>query len=124
MAIKILVVEDEGDLRELMLKSLADAGYEVFYCDNGREVLDSVSKNKPNLLLLDIMLPGVDGLELAKKMADDPVFSSLPMLAVSALEHSRKQLEMLPQCKGFISKPFAMTDLLRKIRIALRKTTP
>jgi len=122
MSAKILVVEDEGDLRELIIKTLAAAGYETFHCDNGREVLPLTAKHKPSLILLDIMLPGIDGVEIARQLSDDPALSSTPFLAVSALEHSRKQLELMSQCKGFVSKPFAMSDLLGRIKAILRKT--
>ncbi|NLO91177.1 MAG: response regulator [Elusimicrobia bacterium] len=119
MAQKIMVVEDEQDLRELIVKSLESAGYVTVACDNGRQVLPLLREEKPDLLLLDIMLPGVDGLQLAKQMGEDAKLSHVPTLAVSALEHSRKQLETLPQMCGFISKPFSMSALLGRIRTVL-----
>jgi len=112
-------VEDEGDLRELMAKTLQESGYDVGACDTGRTVLSAAAEFKPDLILLDIMLPGVDGLALAQQMSEDPVLSKIPVIAVSALENTRKQLEMLPQTCGFISKPFSMSVLVAKIKEVL-----
>ncbi|HOX23480.1 MAG TPA: response regulator [Elusimicrobiales bacterium] len=116
MAKKILIVEDEPDLRGLTEIFLKRAGYETISCENGRDVFPILETDKPDLIIMDVMLPGMDGLSLSKALAADPEKSKIPLLAVTALTQTKMTFEQLPQCQGFISKPFDMEQLLQKVQ--------
>lgn len=116
---KILVVEDEPDLRSLTELFLQKAGYQTAGCESGREVMSAVESSHPDLILLDVMLPGLDGLTIAKMLSADPEKSKIPFVAVSALSQTKMTFEQFPQCQGFVSKPFDMAQLLQKVKEVL-----
>jgi len=116
MGKKVLIVEDEPDLRTLTEMFLQKAGYETVTCENGREVMPAIAKTKPDLILLDAMLPGMDGIALAKALSMDAEMSKIPFIAVTAMSDTKSTFEELPQCQGFISKPFDMVQLMEKVK--------
>lgn len=120
MAKKILIVEDEPDLRTLTELFLQRAGYETVTCENGREVFPTIDKAAPNLILMDVMLPGMDGIALAKALAADTEKSKIPLIAVTAMSETKNTFLDLPQCVGFISKPFDMAQLLQTVKKVLK----
>ena len=120
MAKKILIVEDEPDLRALTELFLQRAGYETVSCENGREVFPSLDTTTPDLILMDVMLPGMDGIALAKALSADPAKSKIPLIAVTAMSDTKSTFLELPQCVGFVSKPFDMAQLLQTIKKVLK----
>lgn len=113
MAKKILVIEDEPELLDLVEGSLKRAGYDVAVCDNGRQAIASVHAAKPDLIIMDVMLPGMDGLAIATQLASDDKLSSIPIIVTTALEQSRPMFEKIPSVRHFTPKPFTLAELLK-----------
>ncbi|MFW6152696.1 MAG: response regulator, partial [Verrucomicrobiota bacterium] len=81
---RILVVEDEEDIQELMSYNLGKEGYEVICADDGESALKKVKSKTPNLVILDLMLPGIDGLNVCKQLRADPATSGIPVVMLTA----------------------------------------
>ncbi len=117
MAKKILIVEDEAELVELMKIRLAASGYEVSSANDGEDGLKKIYEEKPDLVLLDILMPKMNGLELCLKIKADPKTKNIPVVIVSASGGSdlrgRSQMSGANDC---IYKPFESSELLEKIR--------
>jgi DNA-binding response OmpR family regulator len=82
---KVLIVEDDKFLRELMSQKLTKEGYEVFSAVDGEEGVKKVKEEKPDIILLDLILPGIDGFEVLTKVKEDPSVSSIPVIILSNL---------------------------------------
>jgi len=81
---KVLVVEDEPDIRQLLVRQLRDSGFEAMGVGTAKEALESVRAEGPDLILLDLMLPDMDGLEVCKRLRRDPVTERIPIIMVTA----------------------------------------
>ena len=117
---KILVVEDDFDIRELLQNFLQEAGYEVATANDGIEALSLFSGQRYDLIILDILLPKIDGYgvcELIRKQSDVPI---IMLTALSGEEDQIRGLDL--QVDDYITKPFSMPILLRKIAAVLRRT--
>ncbi|HNW44472.1 MAG TPA: response regulator [Elusimicrobiales bacterium] len=121
MGNKILVVDDDPEISSLVQYTLESQGHTVRVCDNGREVLETLHTFKPELLVLDVMLPGIDGYSLASQIAEDPDLKELPIIVLSALEPSRTMFQRFSQVAAFLTKPFNTDDLTEAIKSALGK---
>ena len=119
MADRILIADDDADVCSLMTYVLESAGYEVFICNNGRNVIDMVKAEYVKLLILDVMLPGIDGYNIVKKMSDDADVKEVPILVVSALEASKNLFQPFMNVSKFISKPFNNEELVEDVKAAL-----
>jgi len=113
---KIVVIEDEVDILELVNMILTSAGYEVHTCDNGRGALDLIKKVKPHLVILDLMLPGFDGKYIVKQMSEDDDLRDTQIMITSALEESANMFHAFPQVRDFCIKPFRTAVLLQKVK--------
>lgn len=116
---RIVVVEDENDILELLNLILSRAGYEVYLCDNGRNALDLIRTVRPHLVLLDIMLPGYDGKHIANAMAKDEELMGTSIIIVSALESAEKMFVGNVQIKDYCLKPFRTATLLEKVKAVM-----
>ena len=116
---RIVVVEDENDILELLNLILSRAGYEVYLCDNGRNALDLIRTVRPHLVLLDIMLPGYDGKHIANTIAKDEELMSTSIIIVSALESAEKMFAGNIQIKDYCLKPFRTATLLEKVKAVM-----
>jgi len=85
MAKKILIVEDDKFLRELIAQKLIKEGYNIVEAVDGEKGIKSVKEEKPDLILLDLILPGIDGFEVLAKIKEDPVLSQIPVIILSNL---------------------------------------
>lgn len=85
MAKKILIVEDDKFLRELIAQKLIKEGYDIAEAVDGEKGIKSVKEEKPDLILLDLILPGIDGFEVLAKIKEDPVLSQIPVIILSNL---------------------------------------
>lgn len=116
----ILVVEDDQDIQELLREFLKEAGYDVMVAGDGVEAMELFAKNKYDLILLDIMLPKIDGFgvcELIRKQ------SQVPIIMLTALGGEEEQIRGLDlQVDDYIIKPFSMPVLIRKIAAVLRRS--
>ena len=121
MGKKILIVDDDMEISSLVQYALESAGHQVQVCDNGRDVLTALRSYKPDLLLLDVMLPGIDGYSLANQITENAETKSLPIVVLSALEPSRTMFQKFEQVSAFLTKPFNTDDLLEAVKTALDK---
>ncbi len=109
----ILIVDDERDLTEALKVLLEDEGYRVFIAGDGKACLSSLYEVKPNLVLLDVMIPYIDGYEVLKIMKSQPIYSSIPVVLMSASRPKFRQAEY--KWNAFITKPFHLEFLLENI---------
>ena len=119
MGAKILLVDDDPDITSLIAGELQGNGYEVTVCDSGEEVIPNLLAVKPDLLITDVMLPGVDGYSLLTRIGDDERLKNLPVIVMSALTTSRGMFETLPQVRSFFPKPFSPDEFLAAVKEAL-----
>lgn len=119
---KILVVDDEPDALELVSFNLKAAGYEVVTADNGNEALKRARQHAPDLILLDVMLPEVDGLEVCKLLRRDPATASIPviMLTAKAAEIDRV-LGLELGADDYVTKPFSPRELVLRVKNLLKR---
>jgi len=122
MKTKILVVDDEPDALELIEVNLKVAGFEVISAANGRVALDKARAAAPALILLDVMLPEVDGLEVCKNLRHDPKTSAIPiiMLTARAAELDRV-LGLELGADDYVTKPFSPRELILRIKNLLKR---
>ena len=113
---RILIVEDEISIVELLTLLLVRAGYEVRSCQNGREAISVMKEFHPHLVVLDVMLPGMDGTSIIKIMSEDDELQSTPVIVTSALVESERLFKPYPQVKGFASKPFVLTEFINQVK--------
>jgi len=120
----ILVVEDEREIQELVAYNLAKEGYRVTALGTGEEALQAVGSARPDLVLLDLMLPGVDGLEVARRLKTDPATRDLPIIILSAKGEEADVVSGLELgAEDYIRKPFSLRVLIARIRVVLRRAT-
>lgn len=117
---KILIIEDEEDMVKGLKINLVDEGYEVDYALNGKEGLEKALKEKPDMILLDIMLPGMNGLEICKELRRNKV--DIPILMLTAKgEEIDKVIGLEIGADDYISKPFSILELLARVKAHLRR---
>jgi len=120
MAHTILVVDDKANVRILLREYLTEQGYRVVTAENGRLALFTAREEKPDLILLDIMMPemnGTDFMHIYRKEADTPI-----ILLTAKLEETDKVLGLELGADDYITKPFGMRELLARVRAVLRRT--
>lgn len=118
-AVSILVVEDDHDTAEVMCALLNDAGYRTLSVDTGRTALDYIESEKPDMILLDLRLPDVDGLELLKAVRAN---SFLPLIVISGMVHDRDRVHALEAgADDFMTKPFSHEELIARVRALIRR---
>lgn len=118
---KIMIVDDDPEISNLLQVTLESMGHIVRVCDNGREVIDSLKEFLPDVLILDVMLPGIDGYTLASTISEDENLSKIPIVVLSALEPSRSLFGKFNQVVAFMTKPFSPDELLENINNALNR---
>lgn len=122
MTAKILVVEDEERIRQFLQRGLTYEGYRVDAAADGQEALDLARDEPPDLVLLDIMLPGVDGVEVCRRLRSA---SEVPILMLTAKEAIEDRVAGLDAgADDYLVKPFAFDELLARVRALLRRATP
>ncbi len=121
MGKKVLVIDDEPEMLNLVKFTLEHGGFEVSTCDNGRQAWDAITNLKPDLLILDVMLPGIDGYSLQLKIAQNDSTKALPIIVITALEPSKTLFQKFPQVVGFMTKPFKTDELLDLVQSAINK---
>lgn len=117
---KILIADDDPEVRDLFSDILAGAGYETACCEKGGDVENAIAGFNPDLLLLDAMLPGVDGLTLASRIAGNPATAALPIIVVTGLGSAITAFDKFPQVKALMHKPTPHEELLENIEKALQ----
>jgi len=117
---KILVVEDMDSVVDLLRNLLQREGFEVAVAQDGPEALEAVRREKPDLMLLDLILPGLDGLEVLRRVRQDPITAHLPIIVLSGLtDHDAvRRLESV-RIAGFVPKPFTPGQLAQSLALAV-----
>jgi two-component system KDP operon response regulator KdpE len=118
MANRILVVDDEPQIQHLLRTALEGRGYEVRLAGDGRAALDAAASSWPNVIILDLGLPVIDGIEVCRRIRE---WSRVPIIVLSAREGDRDKVEALDLgADDYLTKPFSMEELLARLRVALR----
>jgi two-component system phosphate regulon response regulator PhoB len=124
MKAKILVADDEPDALELIEVNLKGAGYEVLVAADGREALQKARATMPDLILLDIMLPEMDGLEVCKALRRDAATSLLPIIMLTArTAEIDRVLGLELGADDYITKPFSPRELILRVKNVLKRAT-
>src|SRR2546423_11824465 len=115
---RILVVDDEIEILRALQRSLAAHGFEVFTASNGEDALEAINHYRPDLMLLDLGLPGISGLEVTKRVRKQ---SNLPIIVLSVKDAERDKVIALDLgADDYVPKPFGIDEVLARIRVALR----
>ncbi|MBV9173748.1 MAG: response regulator transcription factor [Chloroflexi bacterium] len=121
----VLVVEDEESLLQTLRYNLSRAGHDVRLCTDGRVAYEMLLENPPDLVVLDLMLPGMDGLEICRRVrgeAANPAVSNVPIMMLTARdEEIDKVLGLEVGADDYITKPFSMHELLARVKAQLRR---
>ncbi|MGC8555121.1 MAG: response regulator [Candidatus Acidulodesulfobacterium sp.] len=121
----VLIIDDEPDLVELLKYNLAKEGYKVEFAFNGFDGLRASEVFKPDLLILDIMLPDINGYEVCKRIKRTANFSAVPIIFLSAKqEEVDKVLGFESGAEDYITKPFSVAELLARVRTILKRVPP
>ena len=117
----ILVVEDQEDNRQILRDLLSSTDYEIVEAENGQEAIDAVAKQKPDLILMDIQLPVMDGYEATRRIKANPDWKSIPIIVVTSYALSGDaEKARAAGCDDYVTKPYSPRQLLAKIREFLK----
>jgi two-component system alkaline phosphatase synthesis response regulator PhoP len=122
---KILVVDDEQDILELIRHALNKEGFEVFVCANGQQAVEKTKKINPDLILMDVMMPIMDGMEACRQIKDAPETSNIPVIFLTARSEEFAELAGFEAgADDYISKPIRARVLISRIKAILRRQSP
>ncbi len=117
MSKRILVVEDQEDNRQIIRDTLSATDYQIMEAENGEEALAAVAKQRPDLILMDIQMPILDGYEATRRIKADPALNSIPIIAITSYALSGdEQKARAAGCDDYVPKPYSPRQLLAKIR--------
>lgn len=121
----VLIVDDESSIREMIAVALEMADYRVLEADNAQTAHAMVVDNQPDLLLLDWMMPGTSGIELARRLKRDEATAELPIILLTAKSEEDNKIQGLEAgADDYITKPFSPRELVARLKAVLRRTTP
>ena len=113
----ILVVEDQEDNRQILRDLLGNAGYELTEAVNGEEALAAVAKRKPDLIIMDIQLPILDGYEATRRIKANPQWRAIPIIAVTSYALATDEYKgQEAGCDAYVTKPYSPRQLLAEVR--------
>ena len=122
---RVLLVEDEQDVAELIRYNLTKEGYDVVLSANGNEALRLAREHRPDVLLLDIMVPQLNGWEVCRRLKKDPDLSQIPVIMLSGrVEEGDKVFGFEVGADDYVTKPFSPRELIARIRAVLRRGRP
>ena len=125
MSKRILIIEDEQDLVRLLKYNLDKEGFRVNAVSDGSLVLAEMRREEPDLLVLDLMLPGMDGLEICRQVRRHDRYSSIPILMLTARSDEADRVVGLEiGADDYVTKPFSMRELIARVRALLRRREP
>jgi two-component system cell cycle response regulator DivK len=121
MAKRILVVEDDADNRRIVVKVLTVEGYEVLEATDGRSALATARKEHPDLIIMDLAMPGLDGWQAATQLKSDPKVADIPIIALTAFAmRGDEEKAREAGCDGYLSKPCRPQTIREVVRRYLR----
>jgi two-component system OmpR family response regulator/two-component system phosphate regulon response regulator PhoB len=122
MSLKVLIVEDDRDLLELLSYNLSKEGYEVSAVLRGKDAIKTLEEEKPDLIILDVMLPDLDGFRIAQYVKNSEELKEVPIIFLTAKDMERDKLKGFSiGADDYITKPFSMRELLARVRAVLRR---
>ncbi len=125
IAMKILVVDDEKNIRELLGFNLEKEGYKVIYAANGEQAIELIETEQPNLLILDLMLPIIDGLDVCKRTKSNNKTMGIPIIMLTArADEIDKIIGLEMGADDYITKPFSTREMLARVKAVLRRQNP
>lgn len=117
MAKRVLVVEDQEDNRRIVRDLLLSAGLEVLEATDGEQGVALAGRERPDLILMDVQLPGIDGYEATRRIKGDPALHAIPLIVVTSYALSGDDVKAFAAgCDAYVAKPFSPRALLAKIR--------
>ncbi|MEG0229935.1 MAG: response regulator, partial [Oscillospiraceae bacterium] len=121
----IYCVEDDNSIRELIIYTLKNTGFEAVGFEKGEELFEKLKQNKPKLIILDVMLPKMDGIEILKKLKTDIDTKKIPVIMLTAKNTEYDKVIGLDNgADDYITKPFGMMELISRIKAVLRRIEP
>ena len=125
MTAKVLIIEDEKAVREMLCFTLKNSGFAIFEAEDSDSAFDTLKKNDINLILLDWMLPGKQGIEISKLLRSSSETKNIPIIMLTAKsDESDKVLGLESGADDYITKPFSPKELVARIKALLRRTAP
>jgi phosphate regulon transcriptional regulator PhoB len=125
MAQRVLIVEDEPDIRDLLVFHLEREGFQAVTCKSGTDALRLARSSPPDLILLDLMLPEMDGLEVCRRLRQEPATRALPIVMLTARgDEVDRVLGLELGADDYVVKPFSPRELVARIRAVLRRVHP
>ncbi len=119
---KIMVIDDSPPMVTLIATIMKKMGNECITAYSGEEALEKLEGEKPDLILLDIMMPGMDGIETCDRIKDNPETADIPIFMVTAKTETESQMDAIyVRADGYITKPFHVENMMEKVRKALDK---
>jgi DNA-binding response OmpR family regulator len=120
---RVLVVEDDRDIAELVERYLQKAGFAIELLSSGRDALKAIADRTPDLLILDLMLPHVDGLEICRAVRSEPRTAAIPIIMLTArADESERIVGLEIGADDYVAKPFSPNELVARVRALLRRT--
>lgn len=117
MGKRILMIEDHEDNRRILRDLLTSKGYDVIEAENGIDGVSAAEAYRPDLILMDIQLPGIDGYEATRRIKANPETRKIPIIAVTSYAMSGDDVKAFEAgCDAYVAKPFSPRDILSKIR--------
>ncbi len=121
----ILLVEDEQPIREMIVFALTSAGYEIYEAADARQAQICIAERLPDLILLDWMLPGISGIDYARRLKKDELTRELPIIMLTARAEEEDKVQGLESgADDYVTKPFSPRELVARIRAVLRRGGP
>ena len=125
MSQRILVVEDQQDNRQILRDLLTSADFEVIEAIDGEAGLAAAATHRPDLVLMDIQLPGIDGYEATRRLKADTALTAIPVIAITAYElNEAEDKARAAGCDAYMAKPISPRQLLAKVREYLSRPAP
>jgi two-component system phosphate regulon response regulator PhoB len=122
---RVLIVDDEAPIREMIAVALEMAGYECSEADNAQDAHAQIVDNKPDMVLLDWMMPGTSGIEFARRLRKEEVTADIPIIMLTAKTDEDNKIKGLETgVDDYITKPFSPRELVARLKAVLRRTTP
>ena len=122
---KILIAEDERHIADMIAFKLANGGHQVIRAGDGEQAVTMATREHPDLILLDAMMPGISGFEVLRRLKRDPALKEIRVIMVTAKGHERDVLSGLSGgAVDYVVKPFSLKELAARVELALRREPP
>lgn len=116
---KVLVVDDESQIRDLLKEFLTNEAYEVILASNGKEAIELAEREHPDVILLDVMMPEIDGIEVCKRLKEEPKTQFIPIIVITGYVDN-KIVAIEVGADDFVHKPVNLTELAFRVKSILR----